>query len=78
MAWRKDKYLNFQRDQIVCHAHGALFDILTGFCIAGPCQGQFLTPASVRIDDGQIVQLTNDMTSLEYRHSAVTDEGAGS
>jgi nitrite reductase/ring-hydroxylating ferredoxin subunit len=69
---------NIQRDQIVCYAHGASFDIVTGFCIAGPCQGQFLTPASVRIDDSQVVQLTYDLNSLEYRHSAVTDEGADS
>ena len=31
MAWRKDAYLNAGRDRIMCSAHGALFDIVTGY-----------------------------------------------
>lgn len=56
MAWRKDHHLNVRRDRIVCYAHGALFDIVTGICVVGPCEGQSLTPASVRIDGVQVVQ----------------------
>ncbi|RUP34155.1 MAG: Rieske (2Fe-2S) protein [Curvibacter sp.] len=43
MAWRKDAYLNAVGDRIVCHAHGAQFDIATGQCTLGPCLGQALT-----------------------------------
>lgn len=43
MAWRKNAYLNGDGSRIVCHAHGALFDIATGECLRGPCLGQSLT-----------------------------------
>ncbi|MCS0627883.1 Rieske (2Fe-2S) protein [Telluria mixta] len=42
MAWRKDAYLNYERDRIVCAAHGAQFDIASGACVLGPCLGQSL------------------------------------
>ncbi len=44
MAWRKDAYLNGDGTRIVCHAHGAQFDIASGECLLGPCLGQRLTP----------------------------------
>jgi nitrite reductase/ring-hydroxylating ferredoxin subunit len=43
MAWRKDAYLNAERNRIVCHAHGAQFEIDSGLCTLGPCLGQHLT-----------------------------------
>jgi nitrite reductase/ring-hydroxylating ferredoxin subunit len=42
MAWRKDAYLNHDRNRIVCAAHGAQFDIASGSCVLGPCLGQSL------------------------------------
>lgn len=47
MAWRKDAYLNAAGDRIVCHAHGAQFDIATGQCTLGPCLGQALTRLNI-------------------------------
>lgn len=52
MAWRKDEFLNADKSQIVCGAHGALFEIETGVCTLGPCLGQKLTPVNVEIRDG--------------------------
>jgi nitrite reductase/ring-hydroxylating ferredoxin subunit len=49
MAWRKDEYLNAGRDRIVCSAHGALFDIVTGVCTLGPCIGQALQPLQLTV-----------------------------
>ncbi|MBS99825.1 MAG: (2Fe-2S)-binding protein [Oceanospirillaceae bacterium] len=58
MAWRKDAYLNAERSLIVCHAHGAEFEIETGRCINGPCRGDRLFPVALRVDaDGQIFLL---------------------
>jgi nitrite reductase/ring-hydroxylating ferredoxin subunit len=55
MAWRKDAYLNGDRDRIVCAAHGAQFDIDTGLCTLGPCLGESLTPVPVTLHpDGEI------------------------
>ena len=51
MAWRKDAYLNAARDRIVCHAHGAQFDIESGLCLLGPCLGDRLTPVELRVDE---------------------------
>ena len=47
MAWRKDAYLNGDGNHIVCHGHGALFDIATGVCVLGPCLGEALTPVQI-------------------------------
>ncbi|WP_342130908.1 Rieske (2Fe-2S) protein [Hydrogenophaga sp. OTU3427] len=49
MAWRKDAYLSGDGQHIVCHAHGARFDIVTGACVLGPCLGQALEPVSVSV-----------------------------
>lgn len=56
MAWRKDAYLNHDGSRIVCHAHGAQFDIDTGRCRLGPCLGQGLTPVElIETPQGDIV-----------------------
>lgn len=54
MAWRKDAYLNADGSRIVCYAHGAQFDVATGMCHLGPCFGQSLVPAGIRILDDVI------------------------
>lgn len=43
LAWRKNAYLSADKRHIVCHAHGAKFNIKTGLCTQGPCLGQSLT-----------------------------------
>lgn len=56
MAWRKDAYLSGDRSHIVCHAHGARFEIETGLCVLGPCEGQTLTRAPIEtLPGGAIV-----------------------
>jgi nitrite reductase/ring-hydroxylating ferredoxin subunit len=50
MAWRRHAYLNAARDRIVCHAHGAQFEIDSGVCLLGPCLGQGLTAVAHRVD----------------------------
>ncbi|MDH6153414.1 MULTISPECIES: Rieske (2Fe-2S) protein [Paraburkholderia] len=55
MAWRKDAYLNGDGTRIVCHAHGAQFDIATGECLVGPCLGQRLTRLDTTVtEDGDV------------------------
>lgn len=55
MAWRKDAYLNGDGTRIVCHAHGAQFDMATGECLTGPCLGQRLTRLdTVVTEDGDV------------------------
>ena len=59
MAWRKDAYLNGDGARIVCHAHGAQFDIGSGECLLGPCLGQRLTPVEIEVtSDGDVMLST--------------------
>jgi nitrite reductase/ring-hydroxylating ferredoxin subunit len=51
LPWRRDAYLDASGEHVVCAAHGALFDPLTGVCTLGPCLGDSLTPVALRIDD---------------------------
>jgi nitrite reductase/ring-hydroxylating ferredoxin subunit len=39
---------------LVCRHHGAQFDLDTGHCFSGPCQGKALTPINVVVDDGDV------------------------
>lgn len=63
MSWRKDAYLNANRDRIVCSSHGAQFDIVSGACMLGPCLGQFLEPLRVNLTCDGIVCLELDSAS---------------
>ena len=39
---------------ILCTGHGAEFEVATGKCLTGPCQGQSLTALPVRVMEGVI------------------------
>lgn len=39
---------------LACGNHQAKFDLDTGHCFIGPCQGQALTPIPLIIDDGDV------------------------
>ena len=61
MAWRKDAYLNGDGTRIVCHAHGAQFDIGSGVCVLGPCLGQTLEPVEIEVGaDGTVILMPNN------------------
>ncbi len=61
MAWRKDAYLNGDGTRIVCHAHGAQFDIGSGVCVLGPCVGHALEPVKIEVaEDGTVVLITDN------------------
>lgn len=66
MAWRKDAYLNAGRSHIVCHAHGAQFEIAIGLCTLGPCVGQRLSPVPLTLNPAGEVHLATG-SSLESR-----------
>jgi nitrite reductase/ring-hydroxylating ferredoxin subunit len=57
MAWRKDAYLNYERNRIVCAAHGAQFDIESGACVLGPCLGQSLQRVELVITQEQNIYI---------------------
>ena len=60
LAWRRDAYLNHAADRIVCHAHGAQFDVETGKCLLGPCLGQSLTALALTVSPDGTIYLSED------------------
>jgi len=55
LDWAKDRFLACPGGDIVCFAHGAHFDVPSGECIAGVCQGDHLIRVPVRTEDGKVI-----------------------
>jgi nitrite reductase/ring-hydroxylating ferredoxin subunit len=51
LNWVPNQFLDVENQFIQCALHGALFDIDSGFCIAGPCSGDSLQPVELRCED---------------------------
>jgi len=54
LNWLPDQFLDYSGELIQCALHGALFRPQDGFCLHGPCQGQFLGSLPVTVRDRQI------------------------
>ena len=55
LNWQPDGFLDWDRQFIQCKTHGALFRKDDGYCIVGPCNGDFLSALTARIDNGRIL-----------------------
>lgn len=55
LNWAPDRFLDRSGELIVCPAHGATYDSLTGACRGGPCRGISLTSWPVEVRDGAIM-----------------------
>jgi naringenin degradation protein FdeD len=60
LDWVPDQFLNIDSDMIQCATHDALFRIEDGVCIRGPCAGQSLIPAAVKIVAGRVLLLMDE------------------
>jgi len=49
------RFLTHDGALIVCGSHGALFDKLSGYCIAGPCAGQSLRAIALKLEAGFVM-----------------------
>mgnify|MGYP006356953217 CR=1 FL=1 len=54
MDWQEGKFLDPEREFIVCSIHGALYAPGSGRCVGGPCAGGRLTTVEVQERDGQV------------------------
>jgi len=52
LSWAPDKFLIGDDGLLVCPHHGAAFELDSGVCLQGPCEGDSLTPARLRIENG--------------------------
>jgi nitrite reductase/ring-hydroxylating ferredoxin subunit len=55
LNWNPDAFLAHDAPLILCAMHGALFEIETGLCLSGPCDGLRLRPLSVRVVRGYVM-----------------------
>lgn len=59
LEFMENQFLDMDGALIECSTHGALFEIDTGHCLVGPCQGDHLTPVAFDVQNDVIV-LTGD------------------
>ena len=55
LNWKPHSFLTRDGSQIICSSHGAIYDIESGECTAGPCPGKKLRTVESEIRDGVIV-----------------------
>lgn len=55
LNWKPDSFLTPDGSQIICASHGAVYEIKSGVCVAGPCPGKKLRALIVEIRDGSVV-----------------------
>ena len=55
LNWQPHRFLTKDNSAIICASHGALYDIRTGMCFAGPCPGKALRAVDVEVCGGVIV-----------------------
>jgi nitrite reductase/ring-hydroxylating ferredoxin subunit len=48
------EFFNADRTLLKCGRHGSLFEIETGVCVDGPCNGKSLEPIALAVVDGEI------------------------
>ncbi len=51
MDYADNAFLETPDQKVVCPAHGATFDPVSGICLSGPCAGQFLKKLATEVDD---------------------------
>ncbi len=54
LNWMPDAFLTRDRKAIICASHGAMYEIDSGLCFAGPCKGKSLTEVEVEVRGGAI------------------------
>jgi nitrite reductase/ring-hydroxylating ferredoxin subunit len=54
LNWMPDAFLTKDRSAIICASHGALYEIDSGLCVAGPCVGKSLRPVDASVRDGVV------------------------
>ena len=54
LDWQEGKFLDGDRELIICAVHGATYDPLSGRCVGGPCVGGRLTALRVEERESQV------------------------
>lgn len=54
LNWKPDAFLTRDRRHIICASHGAMYDIESGKCVAGPCAGKRLDALDVSVRGDEV------------------------
>jgi nitrite reductase/ring-hydroxylating ferredoxin subunit len=54
LNWKPDEFLTRDRKHIICASHGAMYEIASGLCVAGPCAGRTLDALEVTVNGDEI------------------------
>jgi nitrite reductase/ring-hydroxylating ferredoxin subunit len=54
LNWSPDRFVDLEREHIVCATHGAKFRVEDGECISGPCRGDRLEHVKAEVRDGVV------------------------
>jgi nitrite reductase/ring-hydroxylating ferredoxin subunit len=60
LEWQVDQFLDLSNSYIQCATHGALFRLEDGYCLRGPCAGDYLESVEVQLEKGEIVVILDD------------------
>ena len=63
LNWQEDRFFDLSRTSLLCATHGALFDVPSGRCVAGPATGRALTPVATKVDGDRIL---TDLAALPW------------
>ena len=50
-----NQFFTHDKQHLQCHMHGAMYEIDTGYCFAGPCQGAKLLKLEVVEEESRLV-----------------------
>jgi nitrite reductase/ring-hydroxylating ferredoxin subunit len=54
LDWREGEFFDAQGRDLICSAHGAMYDAATGSCLGGPCGGVALVALRIEEREGKI------------------------
>ncbi|WP_298427489.1 Rieske 2Fe-2S domain-containing protein [Rhodoblastus sp.] len=54
LDWEREQFLDPTGLRLLCGKHGALFELGSGRCSAGPCKNENLKPVQLEVIDGDI------------------------
>jgi nitrite reductase/ring-hydroxylating ferredoxin subunit len=54
LDWKPNAFFDADGHFLKCSTHGALFEVTSGICIAGPCRGHALETVTWHLRDGRL------------------------
>jgi nitrite reductase/ring-hydroxylating ferredoxin subunit len=60
LEWQSDQFLDLSNSYIQCATHGALFRLEDGYCLRGPCAGDYLESVEVQLEQGRVIVVLDE------------------